>query len=318
MQRPVRKGVTQAWLGLLAALWIPASSPAFSLDDHMHITLESLDAIVSRSAQDSPPGTQEVYRFAPVYAEQVADANRAMDFGSSPGFPVTLPEEHFDDDLLSRGAHRVIDLQRQIVTDLLQANIADAATLSRQADDARLLLGEALHTVQDFYAHSNWVELHDGGPPNGAIADFDTLPPGGQNRAGACASQGTTLVTSELLTAFHEAQDERAASNFCVHGRPASVAPEFESLAGFAKDDDTSPGHAGARAAAVIASATFVQTILARLESAGAHRAICAFLGRERCEPASAGKVDRKMRPRIASAVPESSPPNERTPLDAP
>jgi hypothetical protein len=277
---------------------------AFSLEDHKRITLESLDAMITRSPQDSPPGTQEVYRFSPVGAEQVADANRAMDFSTSDDLPAAPPEEHFDDDLLLPGAHRAIDLQRQILTVLLQANVADVVTLRRQADDARLLLGEALHTVQDFYAHSNWAELHPSAQGGAAIANFDTLPAGGQNKAGACANQGTTLVTGELLTAFHEGQDERAASNFCVHGRPASVGAQFESLAGFVKDAAASPAYPDARADAVIASTAFVQTILARLESAGAHRAICAFLGRDNCEPASAGKVDSAM---------QKPPPNERT-----
>lgn len=33
-------------------------------------------------------------------------------------------------------------------------------------DEARKSLGSALHTVQDFYAHSNWVELGNTAPSN--------------------------------------------------------------------------------------------------------------------------------------------------------
>ena len=67
------------WMVLLAAPWLPAMSPAFPLEDHKQITLESLDAIVRPSPAGSPPGIEGVYRFTPASAEQVAKAAAAGD-----------------------------------------------------------------------------------------------------------------------------------------------------------------------------------------------------------------------------------------------
>lgn len=194
--RSIRK-VT--WMILLAAPWLPATSPAFPIEDHRQITLESLDAIVRPSPAGSPAGIQSLYRFTPASAEQVANVNGEMDVEDTNGWLVFAPaDEHFENSVVAKSERRIADLQREIVTSLLLAKSADAETLASLANDARVLLGEALHTAQDM-------------------------------------------------------------------------------------QDQPSTDYPVARAAAVKASAQLVQTILAQLESAGAVRPICAFLGRDDC-----------------------------------
>ncbi len=76
-------------------------------------------------------------------------------------------------------------------------------------DTARRHLGESLHTIQKFFAHSNWVELNRGNPnailPNLVFDPFFPNVLAGPTDD-TCASNGgliTTLLTSgyfELYT----------------------------------------------------------------------------------------------------------------------
>jgi hypothetical protein len=55
---------------------------------------------------------------------------------------------HFDNCAFGPGAQRIYDLWQLIESRTIQEN-------------PFILFGTAIHTVQDFYAHSNWIELHD-------------------------------------------------------------------------------------------------------------------------------------------------------------
>ncbi|KAH8685417.1 hypothetical protein BGZ60DRAFT_559268 [Tricladium varicosporioides] len=56
---------------------------------------------------------------------------------------------HFDDENFFNSNGRLIDKRAEVVTALMADNLPKA----------RNALGRALHTLQDFYSHSNWVEL---------------------------------------------------------------------------------------------------------------------------------------------------------------
>jgi hypothetical protein len=59
---------------------------------------------------------------------------------------------HFDNCAFAPGAQRIDGLWQLIESDTVEQN-------------RYLLFGTMIHTVQDFYAHSNWVELHEGKSP---------------------------------------------------------------------------------------------------------------------------------------------------------
>ncbi len=59
---------------------------------------------------------------------------------------------HFDNCAFAPGAQRIDALWQLIASGTVQEN-------------PYLLFGTMIHTVQDFYAHSNWVELHQGEDP---------------------------------------------------------------------------------------------------------------------------------------------------------
>jgi hypothetical protein len=60
-----------------------------------------------------------------------------------------LPNAHFDAEQFAVSNKRVMDMTNQIYDYL---NVKDYQT-------ARILTGQVLHTIQDFYSHSNWVEM---------------------------------------------------------------------------------------------------------------------------------------------------------------
>ncbi len=69
----------------------------------------------------------------------------SIDFSSA---TKDLPYAHFDAEKFTDSNNRVIEFYRQI----------DYALTYNEYDDARVKSGKIMHTVQDFYSHSNWVE----------------------------------------------------------------------------------------------------------------------------------------------------------------
>lgn len=64
-------------------------------------------------------------------------------------------EYHFDGESFNEGQQRLQGHMNGIISNL----IAEDPDINK----ARSLLGEALHTLQDFYAHSTWVEMKSKG-----------------------------------------------------------------------------------------------------------------------------------------------------------
>ena len=60
-------------------------------------------------------------------------------------------ELHFDNCTFALGAQRIVDLWKLIESPI--------------QENPYVTFGTMIHTVQDFYAHSNWVELHEGASP---------------------------------------------------------------------------------------------------------------------------------------------------------
>ncbi|CAF2841610.1 unnamed protein product [Rotaria sp. Silwood2] len=62
-----------------------------------------------------------------------------------------LSAAHFDSEAFINGSRRILQLRQTVVN--------DARTTSKNLTNARQSLGRLLHTLQDFYSHSNWVEM---------------------------------------------------------------------------------------------------------------------------------------------------------------
>ncbi|CAF3187096.1 unnamed protein product, partial [Rotaria sp. Silwood2] len=62
-----------------------------------------------------------------------------------------LPSAHFDSESFNESNHRIMRLRKKV--------IEDASDPNKDLDAARGKIGDLLHTLQDFYSHSNWVEM---------------------------------------------------------------------------------------------------------------------------------------------------------------
>jgi hypothetical protein len=113
---------------------------AFGLSDtgHRGITKSALGA-----TQRVVDGT--TYKFTGDATAEILKANVDTDLDQ------VTSAKHFDDEAFQAGTQRLRDLKTAVI-DNLKSPTPDGAK-------ARADLGTALHTLQDFYAHSNWVEL---------------------------------------------------------------------------------------------------------------------------------------------------------------
>lgn len=115
---------------------------------HSGITREALESIAKEIT-----GEPEPLQFSRQAIYEIVKGNKEMDVEydvyPSPGFYV--PCIHFDNEQFHDASTRLIDLKTRIISLL--------TTYPRDGKEARYFLGAALHTIQDFYAHTNWVEL---------------------------------------------------------------------------------------------------------------------------------------------------------------
>jgi len=109
--------------------------------------------------------------------DKIAEANAAVDDDQE------TAAKHFDGESFPEGQARIIAL-RESVIDALRKN---------DAEGARRALGSALHTIQDFYSHTNWFELGNRVPHPGLGRpgnDLKRLPATTQTCKG-CAKVGS-------------------------------------------------------------------------------------------------------------------------------
>ena len=133
---------------------------------------------------------------------------------------------HFDGEQIRQGSQRIIQLRQELVTSLLKGD---------KLQHARNLAGRALHTLQDFYSHSNWIELGNRKPydvlgkpgseipqdfiagPREATCTNCPLEQGSGLPNGSCE---TNLDTVKLTSGYRSGQDIKKPKNLgkCSHG----------------------------------------------------------------------------------------------------
>lgn len=123
-----------------------AAGLAFYETVHQNITE---DALIQPSVAFTPPGGAQC-KFKYKHRIQIEDANMETDFDQS------NHDKHFDNEQFSLGEKRLDDLEFKILGILEQKRVIDRW----EAERARALFGGYLHTLQDFFAHSSWVNSH--------------------------------------------------------------------------------------------------------------------------------------------------------------
>ncbi|MGI2904119.1 HET-C-related protein [Tolypothrix sp. VBCCA 56010] len=226
-------------LGFL--LGMPSTALAFKVPIHEQITRE-----VFADFQVVAGG--QTLKFTDYAINQIVNANKHTD---------DLPnqansEMHFDGEDFAGGSKRVMDLKEKV--------ISKVTTEEPESTSARNDLGTALHTIQDFYAHSNWVELGHSSPNinrkigteifSGADKNTPTCPTDPGTLGGAGLSQLTSgyfILSNQLACGVPQGK--------CRHGVPV-VCPD-----GLNKDDDSRPGFLTARPLAVDATKDYLNQI---------------------------------------------------------
>jgi hypothetical protein len=179
-----------------SAFWSFVLGPVTNFGDHQDITGAALS-----EAEVSIGG--EIYNFQPVAIDRINAMHAKLDKATNYN-----RFDHFDSDELVISL-QTMQLRRQQVIKLLDPsyNGTPSATDQQLAWDA---LGALLHALQDFYAHSTWVETHQANetPLHFAAqtAPGAPLPPGFMPSSGqVCLDPGYSLLTpvNELLTGYY-------------------------------------------------------------------------------------------------------------------
>ena len=153
-------------------------------------------------------------------------------------------EEHFDGEQFQQGAKRLIRLRQELITSLLKGD---------KLKHARNLAGSALHTLQDFYSRSNWIELGNSvpfdvlGQPGNEISEIFVAGPNEATCTSCLSDQdrndkcGTNLITGKLTSGYRSGQDVRKPVNKgkCSHGGGTDDS-RFQSATGGINKDSTS------------------------------------------------------------------------------
>ncbi|XP_063147361.1 von Willebrand factor A domain-containing protein 7 isoform X2 [Candoia aspera] len=177
-------------------------------------------------------------RFRGAIAE-VANANAAMDFVNTTRDD---PVFHFDSELISSTNAWLLQVRKEILQ----------AVRSEQYGIARKKLGQLLHSLQDFYSHSNWVEL------GYEEIHLDLVEPGREINSVAEAGVQTCSDCSEwtcrgnlledlavLTTGYYGSRPEKPIGK-CSHGGRFDDSRHWEPRGGINKDSTSlffSPHH---------------------------------------------------------------------------
>jgi von Willebrand factor A domain-containing protein 7 len=188
-------------MSLCAVLLSAETLLAFKPGIHTDITKAAL-ATTSRTLEG------KTLRFTAPAMEAVAGANYDTDCGGDQDCRCYAcqadPSRHFDNESFSTSSLRLVNLKESIIANITAPSPAGFA--------ARQALGQALHTLQDFYAHSTWIHTrHTSFNPKLGRQVLDPLGPSGNDLASASAqtcddTDHATLTspvgTSEVTTGY--------------------------------------------------------------------------------------------------------------------
>ncbi|XP_075835553.1 von Willebrand factor A domain-containing protein 7 isoform X2 [Microtus pennsylvanicus] len=242
----------------------PPGRPRLRLEGYKGRTLLADDIFAAYFGPGSPSR-----RFRGALGE-VARANAAQDF-----LPASKnnPDLHFDAERLVQGRTLLVEALRETVV----AARAFEHTLARQR------LGAALHALQDFYSHSNWVELGKQQPHPHLLwprLELWSLAQVGDPTCSDCEELSCpgNLLDSTLLTSGYFGMDPPKPPGKCSHGGYFDQSSSQPPRGGINKDS-TSPRfsphhtlHLPAAEVALLASIEAFSLLRSRLGDGGFSR----------------------------------------------
>jgi hypothetical protein len=191
----------------------------------------------------------------------------------------TSSAKHFDGENAAGAQLRLATL-KQNVLDALRSDPINAT-------GARDNLGSALHTIQDFYSHSNWVEqgnsaAHPGVGRSAALPFAGPTTPtcSGFTGTGLTCANSSNLIGSLLASGYYGGEDRVKPGAFkCSHGGPLDKSSSSSDPGGYFREGinkdtlycDISPHssyHGTAAAAAIAGTQQFIEDIKAEITPA--------------------------------------------------
>lgn len=253
------------------------SALAFKPDEegHLGITSEAIrgNSVVSPSKPIVSPIERVVngvrLRFSGTALEKIRDGNRSTDLSSD----FFDSEKHFDNEEFLKGTTRLVELKRYIIGQITNPLFPNRA-------NAQNALGQALHTIQDFYAHTNWVDLSSLRVIDSRLGrtTFDSPIPK-STPTSPTNDPGTLLFGLTQLTSgyFNTLTPCSAPPGKTRHGLNLGLG--LPCPTGLNKDEPGRPGYNEARSLAVIASQDYINQILDAPGVAGNASAIRVLMG---------------------------------------
>ncbi|HEV8428171.1 MAG TPA: proprotein convertase P-domain-containing protein [Pyrinomonadaceae bacterium] len=172
-------------------------------------------------------GNTSVDRRGRAAIANISDANARVDLGDE--FDFSAP--HFTSENFNGAQQRLTSFKSKVIS------MMQGAPSNRTISQAQILLGRALHTLQDFYAHSNWVERNPSAPSTqvhptiGVVGQPLNRPPRGTKTCQFCERNNcdqcdNILVQNAILTTgYYGGDDGRSGkpNGKCAHGGKVSV-----------------------------------------------------------------------------------------------
>lgn len=264
--------------------WSFASRGSFfegKFTEHTNITKRAIQD-VTYSLPDVRVVTTngEAITFHPDALGEIITGNRESDQKSR----IDAPLFHFDNELLMESAFFLKALKDQVCT----------SAINGDGLGARKYLGAALHLLQDYYSHSNWVELqeldgagesrsykikddldsgeHVGPPVNGPCPD----PP----FPGKLGGPGTAQITTGHYVGDHCSPVVVKGTNRCIHGENVPISSSG-TCPGLNKDLVWRPRFFPAKSLAIQHTKKFVKEIVECLGNDSS--ALGALVDRQLC-----------------------------------
>ena len=241
---------------------------AFKPWNHDYIVKEALKQV----KVTTPDGTE--LRFSDAAIKEIQEADRSVDYAISGLQELWKPKLHCDDELLEECSAVLKEYKEDRIVS--QADTSSPKLL-------RSILGRALHTLQDFYAHSNWVNTMPGPGhtvPNDKLGKEIITSPEKKIRDENGEWQGVDEVVCsdiwpDLLEGSGNTKITTGYFNFtgaigwgprpgkCAHGLPADIlGGRWSAQAGINKDLAGAPFFVEARNVAVLATKAYVEQVI--------------------------------------------------------
>ncbi|XP_030643687.1 von Willebrand factor A domain-containing protein 7-like [Chanos chanos] len=166
-------------------------------------------------------------------------------------------EYHFDDESFLQGQNLITAGVTSVKASLRQGNF----------QVARQHLGEVLHTLQDFYSHSNWIELGNIEPYSNLIRPGSLIDNIADKNTPTCKScigndcqnniLDSIISQKKLTSGYYSSSGSSKPNGKCSHGGASDRTSRVEPAGGISKDYvDSSHGFLHHQAAAVATTAT--------------------------------------------------------------